>query len=97
MVFSDSDCFLTLSSIQPGGHGWIIIFRDELKDWLISAVEPFHVLYEDPRGKRNYYGIYTARLLPRASMSGAEFACLNDNVRAFKIIFDVFLYFTLGW
>ncbi|KAG5723825.1 hypothetical protein E4T56_gene9867 [Termitomyces sp. T112] len=81
MIFVDSDCFLSLSSIQPGSHGWIIVFRNELKDWLLSAVEPFHVLYEDRDRKKTYFGIYTARLLARASMNGAEIACLNDTVR----------------
>ncbi|KAF8061730.1 hypothetical protein FPV67DRAFT_294337 [Lyophyllum atratum] len=81
MVFVDTDCFTELSSVQPGKHGWIFIFRDELKDWLLSALEPFQVVYQKRDKKRKQYGLYKAMVLPGVDMIGPEFARLSSRTR----------------
>ncbi|GLB35558.1 hypothetical protein LshimejAT787_0211230 [Lyophyllum shimeji] len=81
MLFVATDCFVELGLVQPGKHGRIFIFREELKDWLISAIEPFHVVYQDRNGTRTQYGVYKAMLLPGADMIGPEFVQLSDSTR----------------
>ena len=96
MTFVPTDCFKQLSSLNPGEHGWVFIFRDELKDWLLSAAQPFHVVYQDVAGKKTSYGAYEAVELPGCGMVGPEFIRLSDSVSSFLVLFTIDLYLFIG-
>ncbi|KAF5386837.1 hypothetical protein D9615_002014 [Tricholomella constricta] len=81
MIFVATDCFSELSHIHPGEHGSIFIFREELKDWLITTVEPFRMAFHCTDGSRTQYGVYKAMLVPGSSMIGPEFSRLSETAR----------------
>lgn len=80
MLFESSDCFIELGRIRPANHGWLFVFREELEKWLLSAVNPFHVIYRDSKGQMTVYGVYRAVAFPEANMIGPEFAQLSEFV-----------------
>ena len=82
MLFESSDCFIELGRIRKGSHGWLFVFREELEKWLLSAVDPFNLIYRDPKGLRTLYGIYRALPFPEGNMTGPEFAQLSELVGA---------------
>jgi hypothetical protein len=82
MSFESSDCFIELSKIRPANHGWLFVFREELEKWLLSTVNPFHVMYRDPDGQTTVYGVYQTVAFPEANMIGPEFAQLSEPVGA---------------
>ncbi|KAF9464562.1 hypothetical protein BDZ94DRAFT_1307799 [Collybia nuda] len=81
MIFVPSDCFIELSNIRPGNHGWVFIFRNDLKEWFLKTLDPFTVTYQDVDGKNTVYGVYEAIQFPQGNMTGPEIACLSESTR----------------
>lgn len=80
MIFLPSDCFSELSNISPGCHGWIFIFRTDLKEWLLKTIDPFFMTYQNLNGQKTEFGVYEAIQFSEGNMAGPEIARLSQSV-----------------
>jgi hypothetical protein len=78
-MFLSSDCFLQLSEVSPGSHGWIFVFRHTLEKALLST-HRFHLTYWEPEAEKVLYGVYHAMRWREADLAGPEFIRMNQSV-----------------